>query len=224
MKGAEAFRERVRKDVAAGADLIKICAAGWLAEAAEKSGAYEVSDVELRAGIEEAHALKRRVAVHALSERAIAAAVAHGADLIAHGGFTSNETVVAMKHRRVYQLLTLASLKQSAPDAYGKLREHLRGAIREGLPVAFGTDAGVIPHGENAKELFELAAIGLTPLEAIRAATMHAAAAVGLEGKVGVLKVDALADIIAVEGNPLLDLGALQKIKFIMKEGQEIES
>ncbi len=223
VKGADAFRERVRKDVAAGADLIKICAAGWLAEAAQKPGAYEISDEELRAGIEEAHALKRRVAVHALSEHAISSAVAHGADLIAHGGFTSKETVAAMAQRRVYQLLTLASLKQSAPDAYEKLREHLAVAVREGLPVAFGTDAGVIPHGENAKEFVELTAIGLTPLEAIRAATMHAAAAVGLEGKSGVLKVDALADIIAVEGNPLLDLGALQKIKFVMKEGQVIE-
>lgn len=224
VKGADAFRERVRKDVASGADLIKICAAGWLAEAAEKPGAYEISDEELRAGIEEAHALKRRVAVHALSEHAISSAIAHGADLIAHGGFTSKETVAAMAQRRVYQLLTLASLKQSAPDAYEKLRQHLTVAVRDGLPIAFGTDAGVIPHGENAREFLELAAIGLTPLEAIRTATVHAASAVGLEGKAGVLKVDALADIIAVEGNPLLDLRALQKVRFVMEDGHVIES
>ncbi len=225
VKGPDAFRDRVRKDVAAGADLIKVCAGGWLAEAAERPDAYEISDDELRAAIEEAHALKRRVAVHAISERAITAAVNHGADLIAHGGFTNKATVAAMTKRHVYQLPTLFSLKQSAPPAlYEKLQQHLRAAVRDGLPIAFGTDAGVIRHGENAKEFAELAAIGLTPREAIRAATIEAAAAVGLNGEVGVLKPGARADIIAVEGNPLADLSALQKVKFVMKEGRVVNA
>jgi imidazolonepropionase-like amidohydrolase len=223
VKGADAFRERVRKDVTEGADLIKVCAAGWLAEAAEKPDAYEISDDELRAAIEEAHALKRRVAVHALSERAIAASVEHGADLIAHGGFTSKATVAAMARRRIYQLPTLFSLKGSAPPAlYEKLRGHLSAAVRDGLPMAFGTDAGVIRHGENAKEFAELAAIGLTPPQVIRAATIDAAAAVGLADKTGVLKPGMYADIIAVEGNPLVDLDALQKVKFVMQAGRVV--
>jgi imidazolonepropionase-like amidohydrolase len=223
VKGAQAFRERVRKDVAEGVDLIKVCASGWLAEAAEKPTAYEISDAELRAAIDEAHALKRRVAVHAISERAIAAAVANGAELIAHGGFTSQASVRTMKSRRVYQLLTLFSLKGKAPPAlYEKLQRHLTSAIRDGLPIAFGTDAGVIRHGENAKEFVELAAVGLTPRDAIRAATVEAAYAVGLSGQVGVLKVGALADVIAVEGNPLVDLATLQKVRFVMKEGRVV--
>jgi len=223
VKGAEVFRERVRKDVAEGADLIKVCASGWLAEAAEKPAACEISDEELRAAIDEAHALKRRVAVHAISERAIAAAVTHGADLIAHGGFTSGASVKMMKSRRVYQLLTLFSLKGMAPPTvYEKLQRHLTAAIRDGLPITFGTDAGVIRHGENAKEFLELAAVGLTPRDAIRAATVEAAHAVGLSGQVGVLRVGALADIIAVEGNPLIELTALQKVRFVMKEGQVV--
>ena len=223
IKGTDAFRQRVKKDVAEGADLIKVCASGWLEQAAENPAAYEISDEELSAAIDEAHALKRRVAVHAISERAIAAAVTHSADLIVHGGFTSQASVEMMASRRVYQLLTLFSLKRSAPPAiYEKLQRHLAAAIRDGLPVAFGTDAGVFRHGENAKELFELIAIGLTPQDAIRAATVKTAEAVGLPGQVGVLKVDALADVIAVEGNPLIDLTALQRVRFVMKEGRVV--
>jgi imidazolonepropionase-like amidohydrolase len=223
VKGADAFRERVRKDVAEGADLIKVCASGWLAEAAEKPASYEISDEELSAAIDEAHALKRRVAVHAISERSIAAAVTHGADLIAHGGFTSQTSVKMMASRRIYQLPTLFSLKRKAPPTvYEKLQRHLTAAIREGLPIAFGTDAGVIRHGENAKEFLELPAVGLTPRDAIRAATVEAADAVDLSGQVGVLRVGALADVIAVEGNPLIDLTALQKVRFVMKEGRVV--
>lgn len=224
VKGADAFRARIKKDVGEGADLIKVCASGWLAEAAERPDACEISEEELRAAIDQAHALKRRVAVHAISERAIAAAVTHGADLIVHGGFTSKETVAAMTQRRVFQIPTLFSLKGSVPPAvYEQLQKHLAAAVREGLPIAFGTDAGVIRHGQNAKEFIELATLGLKPLDAIRAATVEAAKAVGLGGQTGVLKVGARADIIAVEGNPLDDLTALQKVTFVMKAGQPID-
>lgn len=224
VKGADAFRARVKKDVDEGADLIKICASGWLAEAAERPDGCEISDDELRAAIDEAHAYKRRVAVHAISERAIAASVTHGADLIVHGGFTSKETVAVMAQRRVFQIPTLFSLKGSVPPAvYEQLQKHLAAAVRNGLPIAFGTDAGVFAHGQNAKEFIELAALGLKPLDAIRAATVEAAKAVGLEGQTGVLKGGALADIIAVEGNPLNDLSVLQKVTFVMKAGQPID-
>jgi imidazolonepropionase-like amidohydrolase len=224
VKGADAFRARVKKDADEGADLIKVCASGWLAEAAERPDTCEISEEELRAAIDQAHALKRRVAVHAISERAIAAAVTHGADLIVHGGFTSKETVIAMAQRRVFQIPTLFSLKGSVPPAvYEKLQKHLAAAVRDGLPIAFGTDAGVLRHGQNAKEFIELAALGLKPLDAILAATVEAAKAVGLEGKTGMLKAGALADIIAVEGNPLDDLTALQKVTFVMKAGRPVD-
>jgi imidazolonepropionase-like amidohydrolase len=224
VKGADAFRARVQKDVDEGADLIKVCASGWLTEAAERPDACEISEEELRAAIDKAHLLKRRVAVHAISERAIAAAVTHGADLIVHGGFTSKATVAAMAQRRVFQVPTLFSLKGSVtPSLYEQLQRHLTGAVRDGLPIAFGTDAGVIRHGQNAKEFVELAALGLTPRDAIRAATVEAAKAVGLGGQTGVLKGGALADIIAVEGNPLNDLTVLQKVTFVMKAGRPID-
>ncbi|MEN3368539.1 MAG: hypothetical protein V7609_682 [Verrucomicrobiota bacterium] len=223
VKGADAFRARVKKDADEGADLIKVCASGWLPQAAEKPDTCEISEEELSAAIDEAHKLKRRVAVHAISERAIAASITHGADLIVHGGFTSKATVAEMAQRHIFQLPTLFSLKKNADaNLYEKLRAHLAGAVRDGLPIAFGTDAGVIRHGNNAKEFLELAALGLKPIDAIRAATTQAAVAVGLANQIGTLKSGARADIIAVEGNPLDDLNALQKVTFVMKAGQPI--
>ena len=224
VKGPEAFRARVKKDVDEGADVIKVCASGWLAQAAERPDSIEISEEELRAAIDEAHALKRRVAVHAISERAIALSVTHGADVIVHGGFTARESVAAMAQRRVFQTPTLFSLKANvAATVYDKLQKHLGAAFREGLPIAFGTDAGVIRHGQNAKEFIELAGMGLKPIEVIRTATVEAAKAVGLPDQIGVLKPGAAADIIAVEGNPLDDLTALQKVKFVMKAGKPVD-
>ena len=220
VKGADAFRERVRTDVGRGADLIKVCASGWLPQAVQQPEAYEITDDELRAAIDEAHRAKRRVAVHAISSHALSAAVTHGADLLVHGGFTPAETVAAMKTRGIQQLPTLWSFKRgNPPDVYEKLRAHLAASVRLGLPIAFGTDAGVIPHGANANEFLELEAIGLTRDEAIRAATIHAASAVGRETDLGLLEPGRIADVIAVRGNPLEDLRALQNVAFVMKAG-----
>jgi imidazolonepropionase-like amidohydrolase len=220
VKGPDAFRDRVRKDIAAGADLIKVCASGWLQQAAKQADAYEITDDEFRAAIEEAHRAKRRVAVHAISQLAIGNAIAFGADLLVHGGFTSPDTVKAMKDSGRYQLPTLWSLKRANPPAiYEQLRAHLDTAVRAGLPIAFGTDAGVIPHGANANEFLELESIGLSKADAIRSATIHAAKAVGMASTIGALQVGRLADIIAVRGNPLEDLHALQNVAFVMKDG-----
>jgi imidazolonepropionase-like amidohydrolase len=222
VRGVEAFRNRVREDVARGADLIKVCVTGWLEEAFREPGKQEISTEELTAAIEEAHGLGRRVAVHALSESGIEHAVALGADLVVHAGFTPPATVETMKARGVYQLTTLSSLPPGA--ALDSLRAHLRGAASLGLPLAFGTDAGVIPHGTNAAEFDELVSIGLSPAESLRAATTHAARAVGLEGRVGTLQPGAFADVIGVEGNPLEDLTALRRVRFVMKAGRIVKS
>jgi imidazolonepropionase-like amidohydrolase len=219
VRGVEAFRKRIREDVERGADLVKVCVSGWLKDAFEKPRAYEISEEELRVAIDEAHRLGKRVAVHALSEAGIETAVAMGADLVVHGGFTHSGTIEKMKERSVYQLLTLSSLRN--PEApFESLVSHLRDAVRLGLPVAFGTDAGVVPHGTNGGEFAQLSSIGLAPADALRAATVNAARAVGLEGKVGTLRVGAFADVIGVEGNPLEDLAALGRVKFVMKEGR----
>jgi imidazolonepropionase-like amidohydrolase len=221
VRGAEAFRNRVRLDVERGADLIKVCVTGWLEEAFRQPSKYEISDDELGAAITEAHRLDRRVAVHALSAGGIQAAVEAGADLVVHGGFTSSATAELMKRRGVYQLSTLFSLGQGGPPAAAAaLRAHLGPATRAGLPLAFGTDAGVIPHGSNAREFDALATAGLNAADLIRAATVSAAKAVGMAGQVGTLAPAAFADVIAVAGNPLEDRSALGLVSFVMKGGR----
>ena len=223
VRGVDAFRARVREDVEHGADLIKVCVSGWLADAVASPAKYEISDDELRAAIDEAHARGKRVAVHALSEAGIAAAVRFGADVVAHGGFASAETVRVMKQRGIPQLPTLFSLSSAPADQFAALRAHMRQAVAAGLPVAFGTDAGVIPHGDNAREFDELAAIGLDPAAALRAATVSAAAAVGMPKEIGVLAPGRLADIVGVAANPLQDLKTLQRMTFVMKDGKPVK-
>jgi imidazolonepropionase-like amidohydrolase len=223
VRGAQAFRERVREDVARGADLIKVCVTGWLEEAFREPSKYEIADEELAAAVDEAHRLGKRVAAHALSETGIEKAVAAGVDLIVHGGFTSPATLERMKARGVPQLGTLWSLREGAPGStFDALHHHLRSSWALGLPLAFGTDAGVVPHGKNAREFQELSAIGMIPAERIRAATVEAARAVGLAGQVGTFAPGAFADVIGVEGNPLTDPSALERVVFVMKGGSVV--
>jgi imidazolonepropionase-like amidohydrolase len=223
VQGADAFRKRVREDVERGADLIKVCVTGWLAEAVQDPAKYEIRDEELTAAIDEAHRLGKRVAVHALSEAGIGVSVKLGADLIVHGGFPSQETVARMKERGVWQLPTLFSLSTAKPEVFSALRTHMRQAVTAGLPIAFGTDAGVIPHGTNAREFEHLASIGLDQAAALRAATLSAADAVGLPQDVGLLAPGRAADVIGVSGNPLEDLRTLQHVTFVMKAGKVIK-
>ncbi len=222
VRGADAFRKRAREDVEHGADLIKVCVTGWLADAVKEPAKYEISDEELRSAVDEAHRLGKRVAAHALSEAGISVAVRFGVDLIAHAGFPTPSTVATMKEKSIYQVPTLFSLSTAKPEELSALHARMREAVAAGLPVAFGTDAGVIPHGANAREFEHLAAIGLDPLASLRAATLAAARAVGMPRDIGALSPDRLADVIAVDGNPLQDLRALQRVRFVMKEGKVI--
>jgi imidazolonepropionase-like amidohydrolase len=221
VRGPDAFRERVSADVARGADLVKVCVSGWLEEAFRSPSKFEISPQELSAAIEEAHRLGKRVAVHALSAAGIETAIELGADLVVHGGFTPPATVERMKVLGIRQLTTLSSLAGAGPEpAVRALRSHLGSSLALGLPLAFGTDAGVIPHGDNAREIEELLGIGMTARDALRAATVEAARAVGLPGQVGTLAPGAFADVIGIDGNPLTDLSALRRVKFVMKAGR----
>jgi imidazolonepropionase-like amidohydrolase len=222
VRGVAAFRARVEEEVRAGADVIKVCVTGWLADARRAPKSYEISDDELQAAIAEAHRLKRRVAVHAISAAGIDAAVRFGADLVVHAGFVDSSTVEVMRARSIYLLPTLFSFSAQKDDALA-VASHLRAAIARGLPIAFGTDAGVIPHGRNAREFEFLRDLGLPPLEVMRTATLNAAAAVGMTNDVGVLERGASADVIAADGNPLQDLSALQRVTFVMSRGVVIK-
>jgi imidazolonepropionase-like amidohydrolase len=128
-----------------------------------------------------------------------------------------------MRQRGVFELPTLFSLSTGKPEDVKAPQARMRQAVAGGLPVAFGTDAGVIPHGENAKEFEHLSSIGLDAAEAIRAATVSAARAVGRQKDLGVLAAGRLADVIGVDGNPLTDVRLLQKVSFVMKEGKVVK-
>jgi imidazolonepropionase-like amidohydrolase len=224
VRGVEEFRRRVREEVARGADLIKVCVSAWLPAAVNQPDAFEIGEAELAAAIEEAHKANRRVAVHALSRGGIRAAVAHGADLVVHGGFADPDTIREMQKRGVRQLPTLFSLAANPTPATESLIAHMKTSVGLGLPVAFGTDAGVIPHGQNAEEFAYLIRIGMTPATAIRSATLDAAQTIGWDDRIGSLTAGKLADVIAVDGNPLDDVSLLKRVVFVMRGGQVVHS
>lgn len=220
VRGAGAFARRVREDVARGADLIKLCVTGWAEDGYRDPERVELSDAELRAAIAEAHRLGRRIVAHAIGAEGVRRAVAAGIDGVAHGGFADSATQRAMAGRGVWLAPTLRSVEvQPATPALDSLRGHMRRLLAGPVPLVFGTDAGVIPHGRNAREFGALIRHGLSPARAIRSATVDAAAALGLSGRVGRLAPGLAADVIAVEGDPLADPAALERVRFVMQGG-----
>ena len=220
VRGAAAFRARVDEEVDRGADIIKVCVSGWLPDARRAPDKYEISDDELQAAIAQAHARGKRVAVHAISASGIRKAVEAGADFVVHGGFADAATVRRMHERRIYMLPTLFSFVRGQPaEDVAALRTHLRESIRDGLPVAFGTDAGVIRHGNNGREFDQLLDLGLSPAQALKAATVDAAAALGMGKMFGTLTAGLSADIVGLDGDPLADPAALQRVAFVMCRG-----
>jgi len=221
--GPDAFRARVRDNVAAGADLIKVCVSGWLAPAFQQPDEYEISDESLAATVDESRKLKRLVVAHAISRGAVKASLRAGVNGLAHAAFVDDATAAEMGRRGVFMIPTLASLvaDRTGPAAVA-LRQSVTTASRAGVTLVFGTDGGVLPHGQNAREFAAMAAAGVTPLDAIRAATIHAARAFGL-GRTGTLGAGSPADLIAVDGNPLQDLTAMTRVVFVMRAGRAVE-
>jgi imidazolonepropionase-like amidohydrolase len=215
------FRERVQANVAAGADLLKVCVSGWPAASFVKPDAYEIADATLRITVEAAHAEKRVVVAHAISAGAVRASIEAGVNGLAHAAYIDAPTAARMRARDMFLIPTLASLLRSTdgPAADG-LRSGVSAAYAAGVPLVFGTDAGVLPHGENAREFLAMSAAGVSPLDAIRSATVRAADAFGGGGELGVLEAGRAADIIAVRGDPLADLSAMQRVTFVMRRGR----
>jgi imidazolonepropionase-like amidohydrolase len=196
----------------------------------------EYSEEEIRAIVQEAHRLRRKVAAHAQGAAAIANAVRAGVDSIEHGSLVDEETAHRMRRERIYLVPTLyrldwlieRALAQGKPasavdplrEARALATEHVRRAIRSGVPIALGSDATVIPHGLNAREFAALVRAGMSPLEAIRSGTTRAADLLGLTDRIGTLESGRLADIVAIDGNPLEDIAALERVRFVMKEGR----
>ena len=220
--GPDGFRARVRDNVTAGADVTKVCISTWLAEAYANPHAYEIDDASLSALVEASAKLKRPVIAHAISLGSVNAAVRAGVSGLAHAALLDQPTADAMRKQNMFMIPTLASLAggRTGPAAVA-LREAVGLAHQAGVRLVFGTDGGVLPHGENGREFGALTAAGLSTIDAIRAATINAASAFNL-GRAGTLEVGAPADLIALDGNPLEDVTALTRVVYVMRAGRPV--
>ncbi len=234
--GPEAIREAIRTNVKYGADWIKILASAGVLSEEEAVGAPQYSPEEMKAAVDEAALWGRKVAAHAHGTEAIKMAIRAGVASIEHGSLIDDEGIRMMKERGTWLVADIYSddyiLAEFARLGYpqkiiekerlvGKIqRENFRKAFKAGVKVAYGTDAGVYPHGWNAKQLGKMVEWGLTPMQAIQSATVSAADLIGWKTKVGQLSPGYFADLVAVKGDPLKDVTVLEKVDFVMKGGE----
>ncbi|MCS6818262.1 MAG: amidohydrolase family protein [Blastocatellia bacterium] len=235
VNGVDEAIKAVRYRIKYGADLIKICATGGVLSAGDGVGLSQLTFEEIRAIVQTATMAGRRVAAHAHGTEGIKTAVRAGVASIEHGSMLDEEAIRLMKEHGTYLVPTLMALETVIAGAKsGKLapwsakkaleiepyaRRSIQMAIRAGVNIAFGTDAGVFPHGENAEEFRLLVQAGMTPMQAIQSATVHAARLLGVEKELGTIEPGKLADLIAVRGDPLQDITQLKQVDFVMKGG-----
>jgi imidazolonepropionase-like amidohydrolase len=229
--GVSQVRRAVRYQIKHGARLIKVCASGGVMSHTGPAGAQQYSDEELRTIADEAHRAGLKVAAHAHGDDGIRAAIEAGIDCIEHGSLMSDETLDLMIERGTFLVPTTyladgmdvshaaPELQAKAAEVFPRAKETIRKAVERGARIACGTDAPAIPHGKNAKELLALVDRGMTPLRAIRAATTVAADLIDADDR-GRLEAGLLADVIAVPGDPLADIGVTEDVRFVMKGGQ----
>lgn len=233
--GVDEIRKRVRNNVKWGADWIKFMASGGVLSEEETPGLPQYSFEEMKALCDEAHLWGRKVCAHAHGTEAIKLAVKAGVSSIEHGSLIDAEGIQMMKDKGVYLVADIYNddyilaeyTKKGYPEKImnkerivGKLqRENFQKAVTAGVKIVYGTDAGVYPHGGNGKQFYYMVKFGLTPMQAIQSATINAADLMDWKDKTGSITKGKLADIIAIEGNPLDDITILENVKFVMKEG-----
>ena len=231
--GPWAARAKVRETVKYGADLIKICASGGVLSKGDQPGTPQYTLEEMQAIAEEARKLGRKVATHAHGPPSIKDAIGAGIDSIEHASLIDDEGIALAKQHGTYlvfdiynddYILQEGSKAGMPPESIekekkiGRLqRENFRHAYRSGAKLTYGTDSGVYPHGDNAKQFGKMVEWGMKPLEAIQAATVNAAALLGWADKIGALETGQYADLIAVSGDPASDVHVLEFVKFVMK-------
>jgi imidazolonepropionase-like amidohydrolase len=232
--GASEVTKAVRTNLKHGADFIKILATGAMLSKGIPPGAQQYSDEEIRAAVVEAHRWGKQVAAHAHGADGIKAAIRAGVRTVDHGSYLDDEAVSLLKaaNRQVFYVPTLytydaidrsQTFPQSEQQRAREIREigyaGFKRALAAGLPIGFGTDAAVIPHGQNAKEFAIRVKLGEAPMAAIASATSLNAEILGWQDRVGSITANKLADIIAVPGDPLRDITALERVGFVMKDG-----
>jgi imidazolonepropionase-like amidohydrolase len=229
-------RHQIRAQIKYGVDVIKILATGGVLSQGDKPGAEQFTYEEMKTAVETAHGAGRKVAAHAHGTQGIKDAVRAGVDSIEHGSLIDAEGIQLMKQHGTYLVADIYNddyILGKAADfglpkenvekekTVGRLqRENFQKAVEAGVKIAFGTDAGVYPHGDNAKQFHYMVKYGMTPAGAIRAATQNAADLIDRAQDVGTLEQGKYADLIAVTANPLDKVEALEHVSFVMKGGK----
>ena len=234
--GADECRKAVRQRVKNGADLIKITATAGVLSMAKNASNPQFTEEEIKVIVETAKDFGMKVAAHAHGAEGMKRAIRAGITSIEHGTLMDDETMTLMKKHGTYYVPTITagmSVADSAkiPGYYPemiipkaleigpKIQAAFKRAYKAGVKIAYGTDAGVYKHGLNAKEFEFMVKAGMPPIDAIRSATIYAADLLGLSDQIGSIEAGKLADIIAVNGNPLEDIKVLQDVSFVMKDG-----
>jgi imidazolonepropionase-like amidohydrolase len=234
--GADSCRRAVREQLKYGADVIKICASGGVLSESDLVDVPQLTPAELEAIVDEAHAWRRKVAAHAHGDRAARLAVEAGVDSIEHGSFLTPETLQLMQRKGTYLVPTRMAvnfvLKQAAtypPKVGDKARaaagshgRMMHDAMRIAVPMAYGTDAGVYPHGDNAREFGDYVDLGMDAAKALMTSSVGSAKLLGVDAETGTLEAGKYADIVAVPGNVLDNVRATEHPRFVMKQGKVV--
>jgi imidazolonepropionase-like amidohydrolase len=233
--GVDQIRKLVRTNVRQGADVIKVLATAGVLSEEDSVGAPQYSQEELNVLVEEAHMWDRRVAAHAHGAEGIKRAIRAGVNSVEHASFIDDEGIQLAKEKGTYLVMDIYNddyimteyERRGYPQAIlekerrvGRTqRENFRKAWKAGAKMAYGTDAGVYPHGDNGKQFAKMVEWGMTPMEAIQAATASAADLLGWSDRVGTIQAGRFADLVAVSGDPLAKIAELEHVRFVMKGG-----
>jgi imidazolonepropionase-like amidohydrolase len=236
INGPEQARYAVRLDHKYGADMIKVCATGGVLSPTDDVDTPQLTQAELDAIVDEAHALRRKTAAHAHGAEGAKRAIRAGIDSIEHGTFLDDEALDMMKHKGTFLVPTLMAphgvqeridrglyippaILAKAKAAIAAHDQTVRKALAKGVKIGLGTDAGVYPHGRNVEEFHLLVDVGMKPIDALKAGTSADADLLGLADKIGTLEAGKLADIVAVPGDPVENIRQTEHVFFVMKEG-----
>lgn len=235
-RGADQFRDRAEALVAGGADFMKIIASGAVLAYGGIPGAPEMTPEEISAVVEVAHGAGLLVTAHAHGAQSIKEAIRAGADSIEHASLADDEAIALAAEQQVAfsmdvyngDYIATAGREQGWPEEFlrkndetvHEQREVLRKAYKAGVPIIYGTDSAVYPHGDNALQFPIMIEFGMTPMDAIRSATSVAAHYIGWDDRVGAIEPGRFGDLIAVRGDPLIDISVLQEVGVVIKGGQ----
>ena len=228
-------RVQVRKNVKYNADLIKFCATGGVFSKGTIPGQTQYTLEEMQAIVDEAHTHGRKVAAHAHGNKGIKRAIEAGVDSVEHASYLDDEAIAMAKERGTYLAMDIYNTEYTLAQGEANgvpeenmekdrvvgiaQRESFSKAVKAGVKMVYATDSGVYPHGENGKQFARMVQFGMTPLQAIQSATIHSADLIGWQDRVGQIAAGYYADIIALDGNPLEDVGEFEDVDFVMKGG-----